>query len=111
MRYAGGAVLLVLVAAGDVSAATPIRALENVHAPPEAVTAAASGPAVVLVNRLRGKVTDSDPSGCGSGRNYESEPSSGRRETTEPVLWIAGGAAGIGVLVLIGFWLLRRTQV
>src|SRR5438309_922862 len=134
MKRVAFAVVLLLVAAGNVSAEAlgrPVRPLANVEAPPEAVTAVASGPAVVvvenlkttvtgfagggpgivLVDQLRSTVTGYTPGGpCGGpASNYGSDSQPGRPAgEVNYTPWIAGGIAGVAVFALVGWWLLRR---
>ena len=99
-----------------------VRLLENVPAPPEAVSAGAGGPAVVLVDDLKSRVAYLIPGGaCGSPRDPEpgSSGRGGGATSDADVYWLdgnrlyfaaVGAVAGVGVLAFAGLWAARRLR-
>jgi hypothetical protein len=105
----------------------PTRPYESLHTPPEAVTSAAGGPAVVLTDKVKSTVVIQTIRGgpCGGGTPYDSGMSNFVRSESrdsQPAsesgsggigLWlpIGSGVAAVAGISLIGFWLLRRSRV
>ena len=86
---------------------------ESVYTPDEAVAAVGGGPAVSVVENIKSKVIFTGGGPCGS--QYPPGPESAQRNDsvsaeTTPYLgfYIAGGAAGLVLAGLAGWWLLRR---
>jgi hypothetical protein len=119
------ALAVLFVAAGTASASIapqPIRMLENVHAPPEAVAASSGGPAVVLVGDLKSRITLLIPgAGCGSPRDPEplTITSAPRNAEAEPEYWLdgsrllyisTGAVAGVCLLAAAALWAARRMK-
>ena len=100
----------------------PVRMLENVYAPPEAVAATGGGPAVLLVGELKSRVTLVF-SGGGGGAARTPEPgdfdSSSADENDAAVYWLdgrrliflsIGAVAGLGALMCAALWAVRRMK-
>jgi hypothetical protein len=113
-----GALLVGATSASASIIGRPIRPLEMVATPPEAVTSAAGGPAVAVVAVVKSKVVGYEDGGpCGGlsgGYSSGSDPtqpasqrSSEENSTRDLMLTIAPPVAGV-VIVLAGVWAWRR---